>query len=691
MKRAAILASAFVPALFGGAALASGSDLFDCRLQARNQFNIRPHQGHLIPGFWDVVNKCVANHVLADSRRDTPKRVIVEVHRKSRDNAIEDRKLAKAEAIHLRAQGREAARAEPAAIPVDATGGSSNSLLADNSRALSFREAWSSCFQATEAVEKISKCSMAIDGTKDKVRLEKLFLHRGNAFRDLGRFDEAVHDYNALLRINPKVAGYYDNRQVAYKSLGRLPEAMSDANSAVQLAPREAFVYYGRGVLWEAMNRPDLGIRDVEHALAIDPLNPGLHVAHGHLLIKTGHNEDAIEELSRVIVTNPGRLDAYKERGLALIQTGDFQKAKSDLQLAASANPDDNDIIVALNNIPAEKNTAPNSQKAVPNPPVPRQQAYVPPAPVVEPPSAKVVAVEKTNMIVPDEREEKQSLISPAANSSPIGSSDAINSNNAGAANGRIADLEAQIKVLTTVLQQQQTLGIEKIDQSSKEATISALNDQINKLKNEYSLIDKNFNTYLTSIRPNDRDLYLTARKASEIYPRIPYYIPGTSESGEFWVEPIVSYKWEVLFNFKFVDHNARIETVRNTIVMTNSEIKEAQQAFLKLHEWSLIAHAEKIRKSYEKRAICFPAEQCPLDGEKADGMSSTEIRFNVYEDGSTAGRIQRNKGRFVEGYNVSIDSAMLLQAYLAYVITEADKEFKAGTQDKKSLDGLFK
>jgi hypothetical protein len=69
---------------------------------------------------------------------------------------------------------------------------------------------------------------------------------------------------------------------------------------------------------------------------------------------------------------------------------------------------------------------------------------------------------------------------------------------------------------------------------------------------------------------------------------------------------------------------------------------------------------------------------------------TATEIRFIVYEDGSTAGRIQRDKGRFVEGYNVSIDSAMLLQAYLAHVIKEATQEYDAGTQDKKALDQLF-
>ena len=124
---------------------------------------------------------------------------------------------------------------------------------------------------------------------------------------------------------------------------------------------------------------------------------------------------------------------------------------------------------------------------------------------------------------------------------------------------------------------------------------------------------------------------------------------------------------------------------------MTLEEIEDAQKALFKVHGWSVIAHEQKIRKNYEKRVTCFPVVDCPPDKEVLDGKSSTEIRFNIYEDGSTAGRIQKNKGRFIEGYNMSIESAMLLQAYLNHVIMEAKLEFRSGTQDKKSLDLMFK
>jgi hypothetical protein len=267
-----------------------------------------------------------------------------------------------------------------------------------------------------------------------------------------------------------------------------------------------------------------------------------------------------------------------------------------------------------------------------------------------------------------------------------------VNNENAASVNGRIADLQSQIQVLEKVAAEQ--LELQKTAsndlRASVDRAVEAVNAQLARLKSEYSSIDKSFTLYLTSVTPNDRDLYLTARKASEVYPKIPYYIPGTSETGEFWVEPGVSDRGEMRFGFKFVDATAAIDKVRETIDMTLPEIEDTQKALFTLRSWSDIAHQQKLRKVYEKRVTCFPVSECAPDGERTEGKASTEIRFNVYEDGSTAGRIQRNKGRFIEGYNVSIESAMLLQAYLAHVIKEAKQEFDSGTQDKKSLDQLF-
>lgn len=260
--------------------------------------------------------------------------------------------------------------------------------------------------------------------------------------------------------------------------------------------------------------------------------------------------------------------------------------------------------------------------------------------------------------------------------------------------NLRIADLSAQIATLNKVLGEQTKLKEQTADPEvipSIEQTIIAINLRIEILQKEYTQIDIVFSDYLTSIKPNDRDLYLTARKASQLYPKVPYYIPGTNEIGEFWVEPRITDAGELMFNFRLIDPAAENDTTRSLINMNLDQLEQSQNALFKLHKNSVIAHEKKIRENYTKRVICFPTDQCPEERQKGEkGKTSTEVVFMIYEDGSTGGRLQQNKGAFQEGVNFSIDSALLLQAYLAHVVKEAKLEFESGTRTQKQLDEMF-
>lgn len=253
------------------------------------------------------------------------------------------------------------------------------------------------------------------------------------------------------------------------------------------------------------------------------------------------------------------------------------------------------------------------------------------------------------------------------------------------------ADLEGQIVLLSRVIEDQRSLKSSGREASvAVDRTVAAIEQRLTKLRADHTEKKKERSKYQTNIRPIDADLGVTARKASEIYPKVPYYIPGTKEIGEFWVEPQVSDEGNLLFKFRFIDKTSQDDKTRASIEMKPVELERTQRALLKLHEWSEIAHERKIRRDFQKRLECFPTESCPPEGEKIEGKASTEILFKVNDDGSTNGRIQRNKGRFEEGYNVSVESALMLQAYLRYVLKEGRQEHEAGSQTTDDLRKLF-
>jgi tetratricopeptide (TPR) repeat protein len=109
------------------------------------------------------------------------------------------------------------------------------------------------CKHTRRADEKLRACSQAIARTNDRDQLERFYLRRGNAYMELKLYADAKRDFSRLIEINPRVAGYFDNRMMASRELGQMQEALDDANREVALASNLAFTHRNRGLLFEKM------------------------------------------------------------------------------------------------------------------------------------------------------------------------------------------------------------------------------------------------------------------------------------------------------------------------------------------------------------------------------------------------------------------------------------------------------
>ena len=454
-----------------------------------------------------------------------------------------------------------------------------------------FRFSMDQCLKSKVASVKVEHCTAVIQQSNDPGILERAFTRRGLANMELNRFGDAVSDFSAVIRLNPRVAGFYDNRQNAYKSLGRLGDALNDANTAVRLATNYAFVYRSRGIVYGEMGRFDLAIQDYTTAISLDPRNAGLLFDRGKILLKAGRLQEAIIDFTHAFDLDRTLALALRERGLANKKLGNLEAASADLKLYFGVQPNDVEVAQALQELQpqAPRNLVGAGGRSDETSPTPE------------------VIVQKGEQ-----------------NTAP-----SLTSESASALNKRIGDLAAQIDELTKVLTEQKALRENAGDSRPViDQTINVVTARIETLKSEYNEKDGAFSRYLTSIGPNDRDLYLTARKASEIYPKIPYYIPGTRETGEFWVEPGVTESGEQIFSFKFIDPNASVSKVRLTINMSPEDMQETQRALLKLREWSETAHQNKVRKAFEKRVVCFPMSECPPG--RRDGCGKVVDRVAV-------------------------------------------------------------
>lgn len=221
-----------------------------------------------------------------------------------------------------------------------------------------------------------------------------------------------------------------------------------------------------------------------------------------------------------------------------------------------------------------------------------------------------------------------------------------------------------------------------------KDRVLSVVDTEITRLQQEKQLLqDQLSSRFSTPIRPNNANLSVSAFRAADTFPKIPFYVPGTNEIGEMLVVPRVSDDGYLNYQFDFLDPTSTYDKVRDSIDVAHDDIGSLIFGLNKVDEWTKVAQENNVNRRIEKTASCIPDGMCL---EKKQGVSSTEVVFQVYEDGSTAGRIQRNKGKFMVGYNMSVESSILLSAYLIYMRDVGAKEFNIGVMTDEEVKDLF-
>ena len=72
---------------------------------------------------------------------------------------------------------------------------------------------------------------------------------RGAAYARVGRYSDAISDFNKAVQIDPNYAPAYTNRALAFRQTNRNDQALADFSRAIQADPNYGPAYIGRGNL----------------------------------------------------------------------------------------------------------------------------------------------------------------------------------------------------------------------------------------------------------------------------------------------------------------------------------------------------------------------------------------------------------------------------------------------------------
>ncbi len=137
------------------------------------------------------------------------------------------------------------------------------------------------CYKGLEAHETgnyelaINDYTRCIDlGDLTVGNLAAAYFNRGNAYYDIGDFDQAILDYDDVIRLDLRGADAHTNRGLAYIKKDNHRQAIREFDMAISADPGFIPAYHNRCLALALMGRSKEALLDCNYSLRLIPNNP---------------------------------------------------------------------------------------------------------------------------------------------------------------------------------------------------------------------------------------------------------------------------------------------------------------------------------------------------------------------------------------------------------------------------------
>jgi tetratricopeptide (TPR) repeat protein len=163
---------------------------------------------------------------------------------------------------------------------------------------------------------------------------------RGNALQKLKRLAEAVASYDQAISLAPDDASSFNSLGNALGELKRFDEALASYNEAIALKGDHAGAFYNRANVLHELQRFNEAVMSYHQAIRLKPDYADAFKNCGNTLQKLKRLEEAVESYDQAISLAPADGPAFYNRGVALHELKRFEEAVASYDRAVALMPD---------------------------------------------------------------------------------------------------------------------------------------------------------------------------------------------------------------------------------------------------------------------------------------------------------------------------------------------------------------
>jgi tetratricopeptide (TPR) repeat protein len=164
-------------------------------------------------------------------------------------------------------------------------------------------------------------------------------MKRGEKLAEQRDANAALADFEAAIKLDPKLAKAFQNRGVSRAETGDTKGAMNDFSEVVRLNPTYANAWYNRGELKYEQGDFLGALGDYNKAVELQPRDGGYFNSRGHTNYRLGRLREALSDYNRSVQIDPNNAAALVNRGDAYREQAIYGPAASDYKDAIKIDP----------------------------------------------------------------------------------------------------------------------------------------------------------------------------------------------------------------------------------------------------------------------------------------------------------------------------------------------------------------